>query len=205
MWHDVGTSMALKKAAKILSERSSEFRTPSSSRKRKAEPTSEAPPQQKLAEMGQIQASYADTGGSLMAQQPMQPMQPNLASTAVGYQGAFNMDYQAGLSAAAEHLRQGADTGGSPLGLSGDSQRQLMQGSHLMVGDADSLTPGIRRRGEGLASSTSDVDDESPESIVQDSPAIGEGLPSAASLSGVFTSSSSDAHAKDSSPSTDES
>lgn len=209
--------MALKKAAKILSERSSEYRSNSSSRKRKSEPTAEDPPQQKLDELLQSGASTG-AGAQVMEQQP----QAN-AGQMLGYQAAYGSWFPGG----ADHLRQAAASA-SALGLAGDNQRLVVEGgltqANLTQGETaapgsllpvanlpegNNLTPGghPRDRSEGQASGATNTqgDDESPGSISQDASAVGEVLPSAADLSGVFTSSSSEARAKDSSPSTDES
>jgi hypothetical protein len=205
LWHDVGNSLALKKAAKILSERSSEYRE---SRKRKAESSREAPPDQKLGEVQQIQGAGTST---LQQQQPLQAG-PTLA---LGYQASCTSTAPSaaypGAAAVAEPLRQElSQRMFFEGGLANLTQAAGMAPGALMpnIQDYTNLTPGGGRdRGTGQNTGTQSetgAEDDSPETVNQD--AVGEVLPSAAYLAGVFTSSSSDANPnKDSSPSTDQS
>jgi len=236
LWHDVGTAVALKKAAKILSERSSEYRAGPSSRKRRAAPQREEPArevhgtQAKLDTLMQDHPTFGSGGAFLQQRQPIQQpgfgrMQPEFGYQA-NYPAAQPAGFAAGFQGEAPHPAfAGVAVAGFPLvGMPGDDQRDLLQGSlteHNLIsaaappldGDTDpsgSGTPGGRGVGRGTVQASSGsnqevADDDSPGSIAQDSSAAKEYLPSAASLAGVFTSSSSDARGKDSSPSTDES
>ena len=247
LWHDVGTDMALKKAAKILSERSVEFRNVAS-RKRKAAPEPKDPVRLQADTDSRTMEGYGQDALKVdpIAMQPGQvALQPNLGvvqaspGQMMGYQASYSNVPPAGFPAmvgyqgGAEHLRHAllvpdsAAAGTPPFGPPGGDQQLLPQGElteatlatvsaaaeaaafGAAFANDSSATPGARERSQSAEGSNLSnpeaADDESPESIAQDASAVSDILPSAASLAGVFTSSSSEPRGKDSSPSTDES
>ncbi|CAB9523104.1 expressed unknown protein [Seminavis robusta] len=218
LWHDVGTDAALKKAAKILSELSSEIRA---EKKRKAKAAAALPPQKKPPPN---QSQHPRTSQQ-QRQDLKQPAYNQVAVSAVaaaavaaggaaaaplvglgavlGQEDAFSFP----ALASGQHPGDGLFDfqGHQPDGDDDDDRKMPAVPTGDLAGALDSTarqdvgteTPaGNSNRGGGVELAPGEqrregAEDDSPESIEKDSTEErGENYPSAASLAGVFSGSS---------------